>query len=311
MSKQTAARRQISKLMTTTDEQLVFQANILQNIRDSVIVTDLNGSIIYWNEGATQLFGYTAEEMLGKTPALLYPDEPSLDMDLQSILRGHDYVGEWRGRRKDGSIIWIDAKTTALYDEKGNVSGFIGVSKDITHRKRIEEELQHSEIRARRLMDSNIIGVVLADEEIIFQANDAFLNIVGYTQEDLSNKTLNWHTMTPLEYHARDQQALAELALTGTCTPYDKEFFRKDGSRVPVLIGAAEVERAPVQWVCFILDISERKELERRKDEFIHVISHELRTPLAAMHGNIQLAQMRLQRALQRAETLPSDLVKI
>jgi PAS domain S-box-containing protein len=297
--------------MTTTDEQLVFQANILRNIRDSVIVTDLNGSIIYWNEGATQLFGYTAEEMLGKTPALLYPDEPSLDMDLQSILRGHDYVGEWRGRRKDGSIIWIDAKTTALHDEQGNVRGFIGVSKDITHRKRIEEELQHSEIRARRLMDSNIIGVIVADAELILDANDAFLHIVGYTGEDLNNKTLNWHTMTPPEYQARDQQALAELAAHGTCAPYEKEYFRKDGSRVPVLIGAAEVERDPVQWLCFILDISEHKELERRKDEFIHIISHELRTPLAAMHGNIQLAQMRLQRALRQEATIPPAMAKL
>lgn len=309
MSKQAAPGNQVSKLMTTTDKQLVFQANILRNIRDSVIVTNLNGSIIYWNEGAAQLFGYTAEEMLGKTPALLYPNEPSLDMDLQSILSGHDYEGEWRGRRKDGSIIWIDVKTTALYDEHGKVSGFIGVSKDITRRKRIEEELQHSELRARRLMDSNIIGVIIADAEFILDGNDAFLQIVGYTREDLSNKTLNWHTMTPPEYWARDQQALAELAAHGTCAPFEKEYFRKDGSRVPVLIGAAEVEHDPVEWVCFILDISERKGLEQRKDEFIHIISHELRTPLAAMHGNIQLAQMRLQRALQQVAT--PDMSKI
>ena len=95
-------------------EQLQFQAIILQNVSESVIVTDLQGHIIYWNEGATALFGYSAQEMLGNTPAILYPEteQHQLHSDLEQIREGEDYISEWKGRRKDGTAIWIDIKTT-------------------------------------------------------------------------------------------------------------------------------------------------------------------------------------------------------
>src|SRR6266567_6275780 len=97
-----------------TREQLQFQATILRNVSESVIVTDLHGHIVYWNEGATSIFGYTAEEMLGKTPAILYPgvEKAQFLPDLQLIQEGKDYIGGWKGQRKDGTPIWIDIKTT-------------------------------------------------------------------------------------------------------------------------------------------------------------------------------------------------------
>src|SRR5271167_1733900 len=90
--------------MEQREQTLQFQATILANIQESVIVTDLQGKIIYWNEGAQCIFGYSASEMLGKTPALLYPqvEETELQTDLQRVLAGTDYLGEWQGRRKDG-----------------------------------------------------------------------------------------------------------------------------------------------------------------------------------------------------------------
>ncbi len=131
------------------NDQLLFQANILQNVRDGIIVTNLQGTISYWNEGAAQIFGYQSEEMLGKTPSLLYPDmdQQQLATDLQRILEGNDYIDIWKGRKKDGSIVWVDIKTTPLYDEQGNVNGFIGVSRDITQSKLAQEQLQEFETR--------------------------------------------------------------------------------------------------------------------------------------------------------------------
>ena len=87
------------------EEQFQFQAMISQHISDSVIVTDLQGRITYWNEAASALFGYTAEEMLGKTPARLYPGRDMVQpvQDLNRLLAGFDYLGEWEGRRKDGT----------------------------------------------------------------------------------------------------------------------------------------------------------------------------------------------------------------
>lgn len=125
-----------------TPERLQFLANILQNVRDSIVVTDLAGKIIYWNEGAREVFGYTAEEMLGQTPAVLYPDVDMAQFaqDLATIAEGTDFIGEWRGRRKDGSRVWVDIKTTPLRDTAGAAIGFMGRAKDIGERKHAEEE---------------------------------------------------------------------------------------------------------------------------------------------------------------------------
>src|SRR5436305_14621281 len=103
------------------NEHLQFQATILENVSESIIVTDLQGHIIYWNEGATSLFGYSAEEMLGNTPALIYPEtQQQLFLpDIERILQGKDYYGAWKGRRKDGTVIWIDVKTTVQRNTRG------------------------------------------------------------------------------------------------------------------------------------------------------------------------------------------------
>ncbi len=125
-------------------EQLQFQAAILGYITDSVIVSDLQGNIIYWNVGARAVFGYTADEMIGKSTSLLSAElniAQNIDY-FKRVLAGHDYVGEWEGRRKDGSIVWVDAKTTILRDTQGAAIGLIGIAKDITARKEAEERLR-------------------------------------------------------------------------------------------------------------------------------------------------------------------------
>jgi PAS domain S-box-containing protein len=124
--------------------KLQLDAPLLQKSHDSVIVTDLTGQILYWSETAQTLFGYSAEEMLGQTPGRLYPDETSqiLESDLADILGGQDYIGEWRGRRKDGSVVWVDIRTTLISDEQKKPVAFLGFARDVTRRKRAEERLR-------------------------------------------------------------------------------------------------------------------------------------------------------------------------
>jgi len=117
--------------------------------------------------------------------------------------------------------------------------------------------------RLRRLIDSNIQGVMFWNiKGGVATANDAFLGIVGYTREDLEAGLIDWAAMTPLEYADLDRHALEEIAARGTCTPFEKEYIRKDGSRVPVLIGAANVEDSSNEGVCFAIDITARKQAE-------------------------------------------------
>ena len=129
---------------------------------------------------------------------------------------------------------------------------------------RLYDDLQDREAKIRRLFDSNIIGIFMwhADGRII-DANEAFLRIVGYDREDLVAGRLSWRDLTPPEWRAATEQRLAELEATGASQPYEKEYVRKDGSRVPVLVGARDVRGRSDEGVAFVLDLTERKRAER------------------------------------------------
>lgn len=130
---------------------------------------------------------------------------------------------------------------------------------------RLYGELEEREARIRRLVDSSVIGIVIWDlNGRLIDANDAFLNMVQYERGDLEGG-LNWLDMTPPDWQAvHSQQELEELQSTGTMRAREKEYFRKDGSRVPVLIGAAAFDKRPDQGVAFIIDLTERKQAEAR-----------------------------------------------
>src|SRR5258708_2403872 len=128
---------------------------------------------------------------------------------------------------------------------------------------RLYNDLGEREARIRRLVDSNIIGIVIWDVQgRIIDANEAFLDIVGYTREDLVSGRLGWTELTPDEWRDADDQALAELKTFGTVQPREKEYFRKDGSRVPILIARALFEWKQDEGVAFVLDMTDRKRAE-------------------------------------------------
>jgi PAS domain S-box-containing protein len=129
---------------------------------------------------------------------------------------------------------------------------------------RLYRELAEREARIRRLVDANIIGIFIWDSEGgILEANDAFLRMVDYNREDLVAGRVRWTDLTPPEWHDRDARAVAEADRTGTIQPFEKEYFRKDGSRVPVLIGVASFDETGNQGVAFVLDLTERKRAEQ------------------------------------------------
>jgi PAS domain S-box-containing protein len=128
---------------------------------------------------------------------------------------------------------------------------------------RLYNDLGEREARIRRLVDSNIVGIVIWDfRGRIIETNQAFLDIVGYAREDLAS--LRWTELTPAEWREVDDQAFAELKATGTVQPREKEYFRKDGSRVPVLVARALFEWKRDEGVAFIIDMSDRKRAEEK-----------------------------------------------
>src|SRR6202035_4857735 len=168
---------------------------------------------------------------------------------------------------------------------------------------RLYNDLREREARIRRLVDSNIVGIVIWDfQGRIIEANQAFLDIVGYAREDLAS--LRWTELTPAEWRDVDDQAFAELHTTATVHPREKEYYRKDGSRVPVLVARALFEWNRDEGVAFVLDLTERKRVEGAlrdaQANLAHVtrittlgeltasIAHEVNQPLAAVVANAE-----------------------
>ncbi len=137
------------------------------------------------------------------------------------------------------------------------------LASEIAERKLAESALRVSEAKFRRLVDSNIVGVIISDfSGNIKEANNAFLQMVGYTREELVSGKIRWREITPDEYLPKDERAIEQINCSGACAPFEKEYIRKDGSRVPILLGCALLEGAQDTAICFVLDLSERKQAE-------------------------------------------------
>ncbi|RFU49828.1 PAS domain S-box protein [Paraburkholderia sp. DHOC27] len=129
---------------------------------------------------------------------------------------------------------------------------------------RLYADLQEREAKVRRLVDSNIIGIHIWDfEGNIVEANDAFLRIVGYSRDDLVSRRIRWPDLTPSEWRETDELAKVELMATGSAKPFEKEYVRKDGRRVPVLIGPAAFGDREGQGVAFIIDLTDQKRAQQ------------------------------------------------
>lgn len=262
-------RKQAEKALRETNQAL--QA-IIESAPMAIISLDLEGNVKTWNPAAEKLFGWSAEEAIGRFNPII-PEDQRDDYKLraEALIEGKVYPSvEVERQRKDGSRINLILSTAALRDANGRVQGFIGLLVDQTVQKQAEEALRKSEARFRRVVDSNMIGIVFSDVNgQITGANDAFLQIAGYTPEELRRGEISWKAMTPPEYSRLDLTAVEEMKATGTCTPFEKEFIRKDGSRIPVMIGAAFLEGSQEQTVGFVFDISKRKQAEEelRKSE--------------------------------------------
>ncbi|MDQ3288377.1 MAG: EAL domain-containing protein [Pseudomonadota bacterium] len=254
---------------TRRAEQAALQlAAIVTSSDDAIISKTLDGTIVSWNAGAERMYGYRASEMLGRSISQLIPPEladQSRDI-LMRVQRG-DRVEhlETVRLRNDGGRINVSLTISPIRDSEGRVTGASAIARDISERTRAEAALRERESRIRRLMDANIIGIFIGDfDGRITEANDAFLTVTGYSREDLSAGRFRWTALTPPQHQLADRRALDELKQTGRCTPYEKEYLRKDGTLVPVLFASALFEGSQYEGVSFVLDLTERKQAEER-----------------------------------------------
>ncbi|BAY31295.1 multi-sensor hybrid histidine kinase [Nostoc carneum NIES-2107] len=186
----------------------------------------------------------------------------------QAVLGQAEYNTEFRVLHPDSSIHYIKAYGVVVRDAQGKPQRMIGVNFDISDRKRAEIGLQSSEIRFRQMFDSNVVGMIFTNfQGDITDANDCFLQMVGYTREELNAGVLNWKAMTPPEYVPADIVAIDHLINDGAMNPWEKEYYRKDGSRIPVLLGAAVIPSSDYQTICVVVDISGQKAAFRERQQ--------------------------------------------
>ena len=278
---------------------------------DCIITADADGEILEFNPAAVRTFAYRREEVLGKNLfTLLFPELPHggrQDLFVDLLRRGG--TEELQSRRSETTMIRNGggsflAEVSVQPIPLGGSILFTLFLRDVTERRRAEEALRESNARFRRLVESDIIGLTIAHfDGRILEANDVFLENTGYTRQEVNAGLVRWETITPPEYREKDREAIALIQETGRCAPREKEYFRKDGSRLPVLIGETMLDRNGQTTLCFVLDISQQKESEAElqaamaaadaanhaKSAFLANMSHEIRTPMNAIIGMTEL----------------------
>lgn len=294
-------------------------ANVPGVIYQYILRPDGSDAVTYISPKCREIYELEPEELLQDFSlvwSMIHPDDVETVSIANKIASQHleEFNVEFRIIPPSGRVKWIQARSYPQLQSDGAVI-FDGLVMDITQRKQSEASLKQSEAIFRGLFESNLIGIIFWNlEGKITDANKTFLQMTGYSREEIQAGCISYEKITPPEYHQLDAEKFQALLRGENYTPFEKEYICKDGRRIPILLGCAFMPGYDDQGVAFVLDISEQKHLQqeqekmlvqtqaareeaeaanRSKDEFIAVVSHELRSPLNSILGWAKLLQTR------------------
>ncbi len=243
------------------EEQIRFQAEVLNQISDRVTVTDLDGYITYVNEAECRAFNVQREALIGKHVSV-YGEDPSQGATQNEIIKKTREEGEWSGEvvnfTSSGLREVMLCRTRLVFDSKGNPIAMCGIASNITEQKRAEQELRESESKFKQVFEAANVGKSLTLMTGEINVNQAFCDMLGYSPDELKNRT--WQSLTPAEDIPEIEKILIPL-LKGECKGirFTKRYIRKDGT---ILWGDVSVsmrydaENKPLHFITTIVDIT-------------------------------------------------------
>ncbi len=239
------------------------------SLMDAFVIVARDGRILEFNEPYRAMLGYESGELLARTYMDLTPERwHALEVEVvekEILPRGHSVVYEKEYRRKDGTVFPVELRAMLLPDAAGAPTRMWALVRDISARKQAEADLRESEERFRGVFHSDLLGIVFGAAGGTFvDANEYFLRLTGYTREDLLAGQVREDVIFSPEELARARENPRWNRDTGVALPFESEFVRKDGTRVPVLTGAAFLEPERRFAVGFALDLTELKSAQRR-----------------------------------------------
>lgn len=297
----TARTDVVRRLVEERTQQLLESEQRRQQLVDGVqdyaiYWLDLDGRVESWNSGAERIQGYSAGEIIGRHFATFYtPNDCENRLPqkaLATALATGRFESEGRRMRKNGDTFWASVTIAALRDQQGTLAGFVEVTRDISERRQFEQALETSEETFRLAMEHASIGMALvAPDGRCVKVNSALCELIGYDAEVLTRT--DFQGITHPEDLPADLQYV-RLMLDGRIQTYqmEKRYFHKNGRTIWTLLSVSLVRHpdgTPKYFISQIQDISQRKEVDRLKSEFIATVSHELRTPLTSISGALGL----------------------
>ena len=304
---------------------------LAENVSDVLWVTDMDFSFTYISPSASALIGFPMEEIMQMTVEQMLTPE-SYDRGLKvfaeqmEIERSDDknlsrhWTLEVEMICKDGSTVWAEERVQFLRDDEGTPIGLLGITRDITERRRAEEALRQSEEEYRTLVESSPDGVLCMDSRgRIIDCNEALCRLLKYDRNDLRGRKVR-DLVVSLEDDSLSNYC-GRLKRSGIVEG-EFEYIRGDKERVPIWAKEVKLSKATnlgIRAFVYLRDITEKRKVDQLKDEFISLVSHELRTPLTVIIGAIDtamkegshLTESELWKLLQDAATESQSLSHI